>query len=145
MQTTLPPAAELEPDVELQWSTVKDRWMGAVSPGSGFVAVPMSLLRLQPRYKLTPTEMLVLINIMAHWWEPNQVVYPRSTTIANRMGVDKRTVQRATQKLINDELVRRVTLPDGKRGFDFTPLARRLTRDMPSAYEVQGRETHGDF
>lgn len=64
--------------------TVKAKWQGAVNEGSGFVAVPMSLLRLQSRYNLNPTDMLVLINLLAHWWDPSQPVYPRSTTIAKR-------------------------------------------------------------
>ncbi len=123
--------------------TVKAKWQGAVNEGSGFVAVPMSLLRLQSRYNLNPTDMLVLINLLAHWWDPSQPVYPRSTTIAKRMGVDLRTVQRATQKMEKAGLIERGKLPDGKRVFVFDALAKRLARDMPIAFSAQAQETFG--
>lgn len=125
-------------------ATVKQKWRGAVTDGSGFVAVPMALLRLQSKYGLTPTDMLVLINLLAHWWEPDEVVFPRSTTVAARMGVDKRTVQRSTRKLERAGLLGRETMSDGKRAFNFEPLARRLARDVPKAYAVHASETHGD-
>lgn len=125
-------------------STIKEKWQGAVTTGSGFVAIPMSLLRLQSKYDLSPTDMLVLINLLAHWWEPDQVVYPRSTTVAARMGVDKRTVQRSTQKLQKAGLLNRKMLPDGKRAFSFDPLAKRLARDVTLSYAIHRHETHGD-
>jgi len=139
--TPLPPS-DLDEAVR---ATIKEKWQGAVTAGSGFVAVPMALLRLQSKYGLNPTEMLVLINLLAHWWEPGSSVFPRSTTIAARMGVDKRTVQRCTQKLEKGGLLGRMTLPNGKRAFDFAPLAKRLARDVPAAHRVHAGERHGDF
>lgn len=125
-------------------ATIKEKWQGAVTEGSGFVAVPMALLRLQAKYGLNATDMLVLINLLSHWWEPHSTVFPRSTTIAARMDVDKRTVQRATQKLQRKGLLRKGTTEDGKRSYDFTPLVARLAKDVTLAYSVQAAETHGD-
>jgi predicted transcriptional regulator len=107
--------------------TIKEKWQGAVTASSGFVAVPVSLLRLQTQLKLSATDMLVLINLLAHWWDPERSVFPRSTTIAQRMGVTKRTVQRSTNKLLKRGLVER-TFFEGRRTFQFTPLAHRLSR-----------------
>lgn len=123
--------------------TVKEKWQGAVNEGSGFVAVPMALLRLQSRYDLTPTDMLVLINLLAHWWDPARPVFPRSTTIAKRMGVDLRTVQRATRKMEKAGLIERDRLTDGRRVFSFDALAKRLAHDMPAAFVAQRQETFG--
>ncbi|MDK8186032.1 helix-turn-helix domain-containing protein [Sphingomonas zeae] len=123
--------------------TVKEKWQGAVNEGSGFVAVPMSLLRLQSKYQLNPTDMLVLINLLAHWWDPKKPVFPRSTTIAKRMGVDLRTVQRATHKMVKAGLIERDKLTDGKRVFAFDNLAKRLAADMPLAFVAQAQETFG--
>ncbi|MCC6940127.1 MAG: helix-turn-helix domain-containing protein [Novosphingobium sp.] len=100
-----------ESTIEEAKMTVKGKWQGAVNEGSGFVAIPMALLRLQSRYNLNPTDMLVLINLLAHWWDPSRPVFPRSTTIAKRMGVDLRTVQRATQKMEKAGLIERSKLP----------------------------------
>lgn len=122
--------------------TIADKWQGAVTQGSGFVAVPMALLRLQSKYRLTATDMLVLINLLAHWWDPARTVFPRTTTIANRMGVDKRTVQRSTHRLMKSGLLTRQMLPDGKQSYGFEVLASRLARDVKIAYGIQAQETH---
>jgi predicted transcriptional regulator len=123
--------------------TIKEKWQGAVTEGSGFVAVPVALLRLQSKYDLTATDMLVLINLLAHWWDPQRAVYPRSTTIAKRMGIAKRTVQRSTHKLESAGLLTRDYLEDGRRIFTFDRLAQRLADDVPTAYLLQAQESHG--
>jgi DNA-binding MarR family transcriptional regulator len=113
--------------------TVKERWQGAVAEGSGFVAVPLSLLRMQGTLKLTATDMVVLVNLLVHWWDPNRAVFPRSTTIAKRMGVTTRTVQRATDKMVRAGLLERKRAADGKRLFQFTSLAARLALSVAAA------------
>lgn len=125
-------------------ATVKQKWGGAVHEGSGFVAVPMALLRLQSAYKLSSTDMMVLINLLAHWWEPNSAVFPRSSTVAKRLGVDKRTVQRSMNKLQSGGLLEIYRMDDGKRAFNFDRLVARLARDVPRAFNVQASETFGD-
>lgn len=134
---------DASPTDEGEHITIKEKWQGAVTQGSGFVAVPVALLRLQSKYDLTSTDMLVLINLLAHWWNPARAVYPRSTTIAKRMGVDKRTVQRATQKLENAGLLTRDFTEDGRRTFTFERLVTKLAHDVPAAYLLQAQETYG--
>ena len=137
-------SADASTDVELAAKmTVKEKWQGGVTEGSGFVAIPMALLRLQSKYGLSPTDMLVLINLLAHWWDPSVPVFPRSSTIAKRMGVTVRTVQRSTLVLESKGLMTRGRLEDGKRTFNFDPLAKRLARDIPAAYVAQAQETFG--
>lgn len=126
--------------------TVKEKWQGAVTDGSGFVAIPMSLLRLQTRLKLTPTDMVVLINLLAHWWDPARAVFPRSTTIAARMGIAKRTVQRSTQKMVKSGLIEREFIEfDGqrRRTFQFSTLATKLAKDITLSYQLAGKESLG--
>ena len=45
---------------------VAQKWGGAVTENSGFVAVPMALLRLQAVIGLSATDMLVLTNTNSH-------------------------------------------------------------------------------
>jgi predicted transcriptional regulator len=120
--------------------SIKEKWQGAVTSGSGFVAIPMTLLRLQSKYQLTPTDMLVLVNLLAHWWDPARAVFPRSSIIAKRMGVDTRTVQRSTQRLEKAGLLERGKLEDGRRVFHFDCLARKLAKDVPLAYAAHAAE-----
>lgn len=127
--------------------TIKEKWQGAVNERSGFVAIPMSLLRLQTKLKLTATDMVVLANLLAHWWDPARGgAYPRSTTIASRMGVAKRTVQRSTQKMVKAGLIQREYLAVGetrRRTFQFGPLAQRLAKDINLSRQLAGKESLG--
>ena len=127
-------------DDEAEKISVKVKWQGAVTEGSGFVAIPMALLRMQTKYGLTATEMLVLVNLLAHWWDPSRAVFPRTTTIANRMGVDKRTVQRAVGRMARIGLLSKGRTEDGKRAYDFAPLAKRLAKDVIASYAIQRGE-----
>lgn len=77
----------------------KEKWQKAAD--AGFQMLPDILLKKQFELGLSPTEMLVLLNITMHWWYADQRPFPRTTTIAKRMGVDERTVQRAMRRLIN--------------------------------------------
>ena len=74
----------------------------------GFQVLPDILFKKQVELDLSATDMLVLINVTMHWWYKDQRPFPRTTTVANRMGVDPRTVQRSLQKLIDHGLVDRV-------------------------------------
>lgn len=121
-------------------NTVAKKWGNAVGPGSGWVAVPLSLLRLQRKYGLNPTDMMVLINLLAHWWSPESAVFPRNSIIAKRMDIDPRTVQRSTKKLRDKGLMRKIELADGKRGFAFEPLVARLSKDMHDAFAMSVNE-----
>lgn len=82
----------------------------------GFQAVPDVLLKNQDKLGLSPTELVVLLNITMHWWYPTQRPFPRSTTIAKRMGVDTRTIQRALARLQELKLLAKVKEPEGESG-----------------------------
>lgn len=131
---------EATPTHEAAPSKIADKWEGAVTQGSGWVAIPMSLLRLQSKFELTATDMVVLTNLLAHWWDPARAVYPRSTIIAQRMGVTKRTVQRSIQRMLDKSLIRRVRLEDGKRAYRFDSLVAKLDQNMLLSYQLQGKE-----
>lgn len=123
------------------YPTVKERWQGAIGSGSGFVAVPIALLRLQQSLKLTATDLVVLVNLLAHWWTPSMAVFPRSTTVAKRMGVSKRTVQRSTEKMVKAGLIERSFTEEGKRVFHFAPLAARLEKDLMFSLSLRAQES----
>ena len=88
---------------------IRKKWGNAVGKGglTGYLAVPEVLLRGQHRLGLTSTEMLVLINILLHWWRADSMPFPSNRKIAKRMGVDIRTVQRACQQLEEKKLIDR--------------------------------------
>lgn len=86
-----------------------EKWGSAVgeSPHTGFVVVPEVLLRGQANLGIRSTEMVVLQNILMHWWRADQKPFPSNESIAKRMGVRTRTVQRAMQTLQQQGLIDR--------------------------------------
>lgn len=83
---------------------------------AGFQVLPDILLKKQVELGLSPTDMLVLINILMHWWYHDKRPFPRNALIASRMGVDARTVQRSIRKMTDLGLIRREqeTLENGE-------------------------------
>ena len=57
----------------------QEKW-GAAALG-GFQTVPDLLLRHQNTLKITSAEMVVLLNVLMHWWYRDQMPFPRPTTI----------------------------------------------------------------
>lgn len=106
-----------------------DKWQEAAK--AGFQLLPDLLLRHQADLRLTATDLVVLINLTMHWWYADQRPFPRSSTIAKRMGIDRRTVQRSLAKLSEMGLVEKVieSLPDGRERqvCDLTGLQSRLS------------------
>lgn len=93
---------------------------------AGFQAVPDLLLKHQNDLGLSPTDLTVLLNVLMHWWYPDQKPFPRSTTIARRMGVNPRTVQRSLQQLEKLNLLTREKGDKGLTYLDPAPLVGKL-------------------
>ena len=81
-------------------SAIRQRWRGAVTTAdTGFTAVPDVLIKSQAQLDLSSTEMVVLLNILLHWWRDDDWPFPRISVIGERMGTSRRTVERAVRSL----------------------------------------------
>lgn len=91
-------------------SVIRQRWDQAVTDGTtGYTAVPDVLIRSQSQLNLSANEMVVILNLLLHWWQDrSDWPYPRISTISNRMGVNRRTVERALSSLESKGLVLRL-------------------------------------
>jgi hypothetical protein len=112
------------------------KWGDAISSGvNGYQLVPDVLLRRQADLRLDATDIVILLNIAMHWWEsaPEKMPYPRPATIAQRMGVSRRTVERHIARLEDLRLLEwkppesRVNAPSIRR-FDMDRLRSALER-----------------
>lgn len=96
----------------------------------GFQQLPDILLKKQYCLKkddspVSMTEMVVLQNILLHWWEKGGKPFPRADELAKRLGITRRSVDRAISGLIDGGLLGK------ERGhsrvfYDPSPLAERL-------------------
>lgn len=111
---------------------------------AGFQVVPDVLLKNQEKLGISHVEMVVLLNILMHWWTPGQNPYPRASTIAKRMKSSHRTVQRAIAALEDKLILRKVEL-QGKTTFDPAPLVSKLEALVKDDVHYQyRRELHAD-
>ncbi len=106
--------------------TIAERWGDAVA--SGFTAVPNSLIRAQVGLGLTPNDIVVLLNILVHWWHSDRLPFPRTSVIAKRTGLSHRTVQRSLQTLQKKGLVVRIRGADQRSRCDLDGLQTALSR-----------------
>lgn len=97
----------------------------------GFQAVPDLLLKSQAKLKISPTDMVVLLNVLMHWWYPDDKPFPRSGSISKRIGVTPRTVQRSIQNLEEAGLLIRET-SNGRTYLNPEPLVDRLEKIAPT-------------
>lgn len=109
---------------------LQEKWGQAL--GRGFVLIPIELLRRQKELGLADNDLVVLLNLLSHWWYSDDRPYPRTATIAARMGASSRTVQRCLEKLEAKSLIARVKGQVAVKGKNQT-----VTR-----YDMQGTVTH---
>lgn len=110
--------------------TLSRKW-GKTTMGLGYTVVPSALLRGQARLGIGPTELAVLLHLMEHWWRPEDMPWPSKKTIAERLGVSSKTVQRAVVTLEAGNLLRRNERYHKTGGrtsneYDLSPLVERL-------------------
>ena len=114
--------------------TPDTKWGSIVTGGlNGYQLVPNVLVRHQKHLNINCTDMVVLLNILMHWWETDResMPHPRPAQIARRIGATTRTVQRSIQNLTSKGLL--VWMPSERRKggltvrrFDLSGLRQRL-------------------
>lgn len=110
---------------------------------AGFQAVPDLLLKNQATLGLSTTDLVVLLNVLMHWWYPTQKPFPRSTTIAKRMGVSQRTVQRSLIQMESLGMLRRIKEED-RTYLDPGPLVDKLLELTKADTDYQIRRQRRD-
>lgn len=105
-------------------SRIYDRY-GDVSV-AGFQPLPDVLLFHQAELGLKSEDLNVLLNILAHWYHPGNMPYLRTSTIAKRMGISQRSVQRSIVRLRGEGFIGRGEDTRAGERFDLNPLLERL-------------------
>jgi len=87
---------------------VVDKWGRSVA-GRGFAQIPNYLLLLNQflddDHKLSPIELLILIELAGIWWKKEDLPFPSMAKLALRCGVSERQIQRAITKLEKHEFI----------------------------------------
>ncbi|MER9458178.1 helix-turn-helix domain-containing protein [Mesorhizobium sp. M0478] len=111
-------------------SDIAEKWGDEVAE-RGFAQIPNYLLLLNRfldvESRLTPVELLVLIQLVGAWWQKENKPFPSMATLAVRIGVSERQVQRAVARLLKEGLIARVKRRQkgiiASNAYDLSPLA----------------------
>jgi len=111
------------------------KWGTAVM-NVGYCILPSILLRAQARLLINAQQMNVLLQLIEHWWTADGKVYPSKDTIAGRVGLSTKQVQRHIKVLEEKGLVRRiprVLKTQGKTSneYDLSGLVKKLKAIEP--------------
>ncbi|MBX5152058.1 hypothetical protein HJB78_13785 [Rhizobium lentis] len=134
--------SELASQEPLEGFRISERW-GKVAE-AGYQALPDVLLFAQSELRLSSEELNVLLNLLAHWWRPKDVVFPRAATIADRMGVSPRSIQRITKSLEGKGFIVKSRTADGRPYYNVAPtkelllpIAEKLLREKLDAKKLR--------
>jgi DNA-binding HxlR family transcriptional regulator len=75
-------------------SKIDQRWGKEIIEGIGFTAIPSVILERQEALGLEPVDLNLILQLVFHWRERDRLPYPSKATLARRIGVSARTVQR---------------------------------------------------
>lgn len=114
-------------------SEVSKKWGDKVAD-RGFSQVPNYLLLLNqfldPDNRLTPLELLLLIELSGAWWKKDEQPFPSMRTLAIRCGTSERQVLRAISHLEELDFIKRVKRRSkgviASNSYDLTPLVEML-------------------
>lgn len=127
---------------------ITDKWGSRVAE-RGFAQIPTYLIQINQflgEDHLSPIELLVLLQLVATWWKKDELPFPSVSTLAARVGVSSRQVQRALNRLEELKLVERVNRRTrgiiSSNAYDLTPLVSfldDLAQVFPNAYPRRGK------
>jgi len=105
---------------------VREKWDYVTDPG--FLTLPYVLLLHQYELEISAEHLNVLMHFIAHWHSNGRMPHPRTTTIARRMGISPRTVQRSLAWLIENRFIAKIPklYRDDPQQYDMRPLIAKL-------------------
>lgn len=124
---------ELRPKAPTKRS-FESKWGKAVA-AQGFCMLPALLLRAQRRLGLSPSQLAVIIQLCDFWWDDDKVPWPKKETIAQRLNLSEKQVQRIVRDLEGRGYVKRVKRVtrhgQTSNGYDLAGLVQKLQELEP--------------
>lgn len=101
----------------------------------GFCILPSLLFRAQSRLGLKAPHLVLVLQLAEFWWYDENLPWPKKETIAQRMGLKEKQVQRIVRALEQRGYITRRTrmTPHGQtsNAYDLSGLVRRLAELAP--------------
>lgn len=108
----------------------------------GFSIIPSLIFKAQARLGLTGMQLAIVLQLGDHWWEADRNPYPSKKTVAERLGIDSRTLQRHIAALEKAGYVKRIERLSKLKGklsneYDLSGLVKRLKEIEPDFREAR--------
>jgi predicted transcriptional regulator len=108
----------------------------------GYCILPSVLLQAQARLLINAQQMIVLLQLVEHWWTADGKVYPSKDTLADRIGLTPKQIQRHIKVLEQKGLVQRIPRVLKGRGktsneYDLSGLVKKLKDIEPDFAEAK--------
>lgn len=108
----------------------------------GFSIVPSLIFHAQLRLGLNSGQLILLLHLADYWWQKENMPHPSKATLAQRMNVKPRTIQRYLTELEDAGFIKRVKRLATNRGqltnqYDLTGLVTKLQKFEPEFTEVK--------
>jgi hypothetical protein len=126
-------------------SRASEKKWGTAVMQLGFTIFPSLIFRAQQRLGLNPTQFAVLLQICDYWWEPGRKPFPSKATLAERLGLSPRQVQRYIAELETAGLLKRIERRAAHRGklsneYDLSGLVERLKLIEPDVRKANAAQ-----
>ncbi len=101
----------------------------------GFCILPALLLRAQRRLGLSATQLALIIQLADFWWDDDRAPWPKKETIADRLNLSDKQIQRLVRQLEQRGYVQRQKRVTGRgqtsNGYDLSGLVSKLKELAP--------------
>ena len=108
----------------------------------GYSIVPSLIFKAQRRLGLNSVELNLLLHLMDFWWGHNQMPFPSKTTLAERVNLSPRQLQRYLTALEEAGFIQREARYAGHKGqqsnrYNLNGLVNKLKKLAPEFREVK--------
>lgn len=126
---------------------LEHRW-GKALVDAGWLGFPSVFLRRQQALGLDALDVNILLQLVDHWWERDNLPFPSKKTLADRIGVTPRTIQRRIARMESAGFIARMARRHNNGGnktnrYSFDGLIReaeRFAQEAPNEREKRKRE-----
>ena len=94
-------------DSRQQVKKLEERWGKQTLDVKGWTGIPSLLLERQQMLKIDPVDMNILLVLLSHWWNKENMPFPSKGRVAEIINRDVGTVRKHIKKLEDNGLVTR--------------------------------------
>ncbi|MFJ3318722.1 helix-turn-helix domain-containing protein [Herbaspirillum huttiense] len=137
-KTNAAKVVQLRPKAERE---SEKKW-GAAVMDLGYSTIPSLIFRAQARLGLSPVQLALLMHLVDYWWKRAQMPFPSKATLAERMNLGPRQIQRYLTELEDGGFIERVERFAGHKGqqsneYNLTGLVKKLQKLEPEFSAVK--------